>query len=169
MALLAMLAAQDRLDKLIINNLDLKEDLILNTVVALDVEMGEMANEKRWFKHWSLNKEAKEGLLLEIADVMHFYFSLAIQKNFISSLPVACTKKELKADDATKIYLQMKTMLFQSFKELNGRKDNSDYFSNSWELFLDFALNYCGFTFEELENAYFTKNEINFNRQKEGY
>lgn len=169
MGLLTMIAAQDKLDKLIIREKNLQSDLILNTLVALEVEMSEMANDKRWFKHWSQNKEAKEGLLAEIADVMHFYFSLAIQKSWIDKLSVVPKKIEISDEEASGLYIRSKLMLFKAFSEVTKLKDAPDHFESSWELFLTFAMHFCGFTFDELENAYFTKNEINIARQSEGY
>lgn len=170
MSIYTMLSAQANLDRLIIKEKKIEESLVLNTVVALDVELSEMANEKRWFKHWSNKRnEAKDGLLDEIADVMHFYFSLAIQKRWESTLRGMPVKTDVNYQEANKLYLDIKGLLFQSFKEVNQKEDNSIFFGCSWEKFLSFALYFCGYTFEELEAAYYAKHEINLARQSNGY
>lgn len=170
MNVLSMVAAQQKLDAFIIDNKKITEDLVLNTVVALEIELSEMANEKRWFKHWSEKRhEAKEGLLSEVADVMHFYFSLSLQKHWIDHLSKTAKIKKMSYEDANKAYLECKMYLFQAFKEVNQKEDSVIYFACSWEWFLSFVVNFCGFTYEELENAYWTKHDINIARQSEGY
>jgi dimeric dUTPase (all-alpha-NTP-PPase superfamily) len=48
---------QKLLDAHIIKNRGLEEqDLLLSTITALQVEMAELANEVRFFKHWSVNR-----------------------------------------------------------------------------------------------------------------
>lgn len=167
-----MLDAQKELDQYIIRKKGLEgQNLVLNTLVALDVELAEMANESRWFKHWSDKRtEPKDGLLDEIADCMHFFFSLAIQKRWTDQLDLlGITKQSINAESASEIYALIKFSLMMSFKELNGRKDEVETFANAWHLFISFATNFCGFSAEDLENAYWKKNEINIQRQKEGY
>jgi dimeric dUTPase (all-alpha-NTP-PPase superfamily) len=99
-----MLQMQKDLDTRIIKEKGLEgKDLFHNTVVALQVEIGEFANEGRWFKHWSHNQEPRtkafkgpfidaedsteyNPLLEEYVDCVHFYLSIAIQKGWTESL-----------------------------------------------------------------------------------
>ncbi|OLS39114.1 dUTP diphosphatase [Bacillus sp. MRMR6] len=58
-----MLEMQKALDERIIKEKGLEgQELFPNTVLALQVELGEFANEGRWFKHWSDNKVPKHGV-----------------------------------------------------------------------------------------------------------
>ncbi|MBY6268012.1 dUTP diphosphatase [Parageobacillus thermoglucosidasius] len=51
---------QRQLDERIIKEKGLEgQDLTLNTVTALIVELGEFANEARWFKHWSNDRKPR--------------------------------------------------------------------------------------------------------------
>lgn len=60
-----------------------KEELLDNTILALLVEVGELANTTRCFKHWSTKgMMEKEIILDELADVWHFYLSIGNQINF---------------------------------------------------------------------------------------
>ncbi|MDH6595839.1 dUTP diphosphatase [Bacillus aerius] len=53
-----MFEMQAELDRRIIREKGLEgQDLLPNTYVALITELGEFANEGRWFKHWSENQE----------------------------------------------------------------------------------------------------------------
>src|SRR5699024_6396859 len=57
-----------------------KEELLDNTILALLVEVGELANATRCFKHWSTKGTMdKEIVLDELADVLHFYLSIGNQ------------------------------------------------------------------------------------------
>ncbi|MCY1096756.1 MULTISPECIES: dUTP diphosphatase [Bacillus] len=58
MNLQKMFKMQAELDNRIIREKGLEgQDLLPNTYVALITELGEFANEGRWFKHWSENQE----------------------------------------------------------------------------------------------------------------
>ena len=79
---------QDELDKFIIENKNLnmsKKELLTDSVLALQVEVSELANSTRCFKHWS-NKgaEPKEVVLEEYVDVLHFFLSVGNQLGFRS-------------------------------------------------------------------------------------
>jgi dimeric dUTPase (all-alpha-NTP-PPase superfamily) len=55
-----MLSMQKELDERIIKDKGLEgQDLFPNTVLALQVELAEFANEGRWFKHWSNDQEPR--------------------------------------------------------------------------------------------------------------
>ncbi|WP_097026254.1 dUTPase [Clostridium peptidivorans] len=77
---------QDELDKYILEkkNLNLKsKELLTDTLLALQVEVSELANATRVFKHWS-NKgpEPKERIIDEYVDVLHFFLSVGNQLGF---------------------------------------------------------------------------------------
>jgi len=52
-------------------------------LLALSVEVGELANATRCFKYWSTKEdEGKERILDEFADVLHFLLSVANSLDF---------------------------------------------------------------------------------------
>jgi dimeric dUTPase (all-alpha-NTP-PPase superfamily) len=60
MNLAKLLEMQRRLDERIIKEKGLEgQDLFPNTVLALQVELSEFANEGRWFKHWSNDQDPR--------------------------------------------------------------------------------------------------------------
>lgn len=60
-----------------------KKHILVDTIAALFVELGEFANEDRSFKHWSTKKgSSKETQLEEFADCWAFMISIAVQKGW---------------------------------------------------------------------------------------
>lgn len=83
---------QEELDKKILENMkkdiateliyDL-DDLLTEKLLALQVEVSELANATRCFKYWSMKgPEQRERLLEEYADVLHFFLSVGLALGF---------------------------------------------------------------------------------------
>ena len=77
---------QKKLDATILLNNDPdidRNELLTDTILALSVEISELANATRCFKHWSKKgSESKERLLDEYVDVLHFWLSIGLQLGF---------------------------------------------------------------------------------------
>jgi dimeric dUTPase (all-alpha-NTP-PPase superfamily) len=77
---------QQELDDYIKENKKLnisKKELLVDTLLALQVEVSELANSTRAFKHWSdKESEPKERVIDEYVDVLHFFLSIGNQLNF---------------------------------------------------------------------------------------
>lgn len=77
---------QRKLDTTILDKFKLpmtSKELLANTLLALQVEVSELANATRCFKHWSVKgAENKERLLDEYADILHFFLSIGNQLGF---------------------------------------------------------------------------------------
>ena len=59
------------------------EDLFNRKVLALLVELGELANETRCFKFWSIKPSSEKSVVLEeFVDGIHFILSLGIECGF---------------------------------------------------------------------------------------
>ena len=137
-------------------------ELFSKKLLALLVELGELANETRCFKFWSLKAPSdKEIILDEFADGLHFILSLGI-------LLKAENQIDLKAEitqivEPTTQFLKV----YQLISELNS--DRSVEKMN--EVFLAYMElgHLLGFSKEDIENAYFKKNEVNHKRQDSGY
>jgi len=191
-----MLNAQKELDNTIIKKKNLKDvNLTPNTFLALQVELAEFANESRWFKHWSNNqtprtkavrnttmmeedKEYYNPQLDEFADCTHFFLSIANQKGWQDALFIL--EEQLAPDefdgDVTGFFLEMTYFLnkshFEVYKkgeEIAGFQKNEYWFRLAWMLFLNIGINGFGYTLNQIEQAYFLKNKINHQRQKEDY
>lgn len=184
-----MLKAQRELDERINQKHGLKEqDLFSEKIVALQAELAEMANEARWFKHWSEDQEPRllksipdmdhfektrearfirsNPLLEEYADALHFFLSIANLKGWVDRIWSwkLSYEKFPKERSLTELYSETIRSLF-AIKE----PWDSAYFEDAWLAFMAMGLHHFGFTEDEIENAYFRKNRINHERQATGY
>ena len=152
---------QQKLDQYIEeNNSVVEKDLFEQKVLALIVELGELANETRSFKFWSKNKKLNdEAILEEYVDGIHFILSLGLEKGFTFD-------KQLETNEDVSLNSQFLKLyeLIITFKNSPNQKSYDDLFLNY--LLLGRLLHISD---EQLKKAYFEKNEVNFNRQKEGY
>ena len=129
-------------------------------LLALIVELGELANETRCFKYWS-NKgpSAKEIVMDEYADGLHFLLSLGIP------LHARKYKYELKGtgEDLT---LQFHH-LYQAATRLL-----SDYtfeaYEDCFQKYLNLAVD-LGSSADDIVNAYKSKLAVNYHRQETNY
>ncbi|MCY6485255.1 dUTP diphosphatase [Clostridium aestuarii] len=152
---------QSKLDKRIIEEHALhQQSLFSKKVLALQVEISELANETRCFKFWS-NKgpSAKEAILEEYVDCLHFILSLGLEKNY-QDIEV-CVSNDYT--DLTEKFVNM-------YIDINDfvvctSKDN---YKTLFEDFLSLGVN-LRFSSEDIENAYYKKNTINHKRQASGY
>lgn len=179
-------------------------------VLALQVELGECANEWRGFKKWSKDQEPrtwervncpscekkgfvrgnppvdpvkgkhalgnhwyhcddcagflvvdKNPLLEEYVDCLHFILSIGLELNL---------KPTIIWDDIT----TEETDVTYQFLSISMHLLKLDYSEDveSWEmLFGEFYLlgKMLGFTWEQIEAAYYAKNKVNHERQETGY
>ena len=132
-------------------------------MLALQVEVGELANETRCFKFWSLKKPSEASIILEeYVDCLHFILSLGIETNLQNTK----LNKNLKVEnntDTTEMFLNLNEKI-NIFAKNKCEKSYID-------LFEQFILlgNILGFSSENIEEAYLNKNKINHQRQDEGY
>ncbi len=141
-----------------------KSLLLDQTILALLVEVGELANATRCFKHWSTKgSESKERILDELADVWHFYLSIGNQM-------ILKADKPLVLKGYTLIELFIKT--YEKASRLTEVDSSSLFVRHVYEHLGMLIYNIgktLGFTGEEVEQAYMKKHEENYRRQREGY
>lgn len=216
-----MLKTQKNLDNRIIKEKGLDgRDLFPNTILALNVELAEFANEGRWFKHWSNDQEPRtsdkcttclgtgeiygtieegsdpcwqcegdglEGdgnpLLEEYVDALHFFLSSAIQKGWEEHLylheeAIEDLRNGGFQGGLTGAFNEMQYLLLRSYMERQPNKEiektfgmtvQEFHFRSAWFLFICIGLIGFEFTLEQIEEAYFEKNKVNHERQKNGY
>jgi len=154
---------QQKLDQYIIDQHGLQErDLFQEKILALFVELGELANETRCFKFWS-NKQANEKsiILEEYVDNVHFIMSLGLMKGF------GYEAGEAEADESKMDLTGQFNTVFQSVLEFREHTGQTEY-DKLFGAFLVLG-KMLGFTEADIQTAYYEKNKINFDRQNEGY
>ncbi|WP_078595092.1 dUTP diphosphatase [Evansella clarkii] len=141
------------------------EQLLERKLLAFHVELAELANETRCFKFWSEKGPSPEDVILEeYVDGIHFILSVGLEQGFQEennyNFPII-EKKEgaelvqyfYKVIDAVSRHQKEATRL--SFRELFDA-----YLHTGAAL---------GFTEEQILAAYYNKNEVNHERQNQGY
>lgn len=146
------------------NNLQ-DEDLFERKVFAFVVEVAELANETRCFKFWSQKGPSKKEILLEeYVDGIHFLLSLGIEKKLDSiESELEKVKEEPKNLNLTSHFIKVNEEALAFFHNPT-REAYLKLFYTYLQLasFLDFSL-------IEVEEAYFAKNKVNYQRQESNY
>lgn len=171
---------QAELDKKIIEGKGLHGvDLLDEKILALQTELGELANEWKGFKFWSENQKARteakiynkktqlyedgNPLLEEYGDCMHFILSIGNDAILHYCEPISRFlehQTEIQLNNVTDQFLHL-------FMEISGTI-RLDTYIRIWNLFVGLG-SMLGFTWEQIEQAYYEKNEINHHRQESGY
>lgn len=134
--------------------------LLSKKTLALNVEVGELANETRCFKYWSDKKPAgTEKILEEYVDCLHFILAIGIEKEYDDTfIELKGTDYDITEQFLT-IYIDINDFMVCSSK---------DHYITLFEDFLSLGKT-LGFSEEEIEDAYVKKDIINHKRQDEGY
>lgn len=134
--------------------------LLHKKILALQVELGELANETRCFKFWSTKEPSSKDIILEeYVDCIHFILSIGIEKNFQDiTLNVKQITSELSEQFLT-LYTNIAGFIISS---------SVDNYLNIFQDFLSLGET-LGFSVEDIESAYLYKNNINHERQDNGY
>ncbi|WP_391591531.1 dUTP diphosphatase-like family protein [[Mycoplasma] cavipharyngis] len=129
-------------------------------LVALFVELNELANETKCFKYWSNNKKIDlTKVLEEYIDSLHFCLSLILYYQLPSQISFQLVEK---LDDS---------QLSEKFLELNLslQKTTCATTFNSWlQKFLELSYQ-LGFDQKKVFDKYYEKCQINFSRQDNNY
>lgn len=162
MNFLKLFEMQNDLDSKIEKQHGLEEEPLLEKkILALLVEVGELANETRCFKFWSLKPPAEASVILEeYVDGIHFILSLGIEIGVTDGVEL-----DLAADENS--LTAHFVLVYEKIAQFEKSRSEAHYL----ELFRQYLLlgEALGFSPEEIEAAYVKKNEVNHDRQKQGY
>lgn len=170
-------------------------------ILALQVELGECANEWRGFKFWSNDQEPRFGgycgcddgyvdiylghgevgqklcpqcegegtlpnrVLEEYVDCLHFILSIGLELKAEKLVVWSVQESESIIDMFNRVFMQISVI--QSCIESRATIIQTHY-SILVDLFVELG-EMLGFTWEQIEDAYFTKNKVNHERQDNGY
>lgn len=129
-------------------------------LLALLVEISELANETRTFKYWSLRKGIlKERVLDEYADCLHFFLSIGIELK--SSRKIFEVVKQ--DDDLSTQLLNLYSLVIKLYDDFT-----IDHYVRAFQQFVNLipALETSA---EIVKFAYHKKLDENFRRQEENY
>jgi len=137
------------------------ENLVDRKVLALLVEIGELANETRCFKFWSLKPPASTDIILEeYVDGIHFILSLGLEMKIDTNM-------NFEDRESNKTLTEQFLIVYETVSIFKQDPSVSNY-KNMFEEYLLLG-KLLGFTSEQIEKAYVSKNEVNHKRQQQGY
>lgn len=156
-----LLELQKTLDDRILDEHSLHtSDLFSRKLLALQVEVGELANETRCFKFWSTKPRAKkETILEEYVDGIHFILSLGLELG----ISEVSADEQLEASEPVKAFQEVYHAI-----DVLGENQSVEAFHRLLEKYLQLATA-IDLSIEDIEQAYLKKNEINHQRQNQGY
>lgn len=160
--LLSLFEAQERLDSKIVQVHGLQgKNLTADVTSALYVELGELQQEIAYFKYWKKHKNInKERQWDEWADCLHFLLSLGNRyghSNEISEIEYLVVSES----DIPSFHI-----LFQHLYQT----DFTNVLQYSKALTILTAIGYfIGMTEKDMEDSYFAKNKVNYERLENNY
>jgi len=138
------------------------ESTFSDRLLALLTEIGECANETRCFKYWSKKPAAPRDIIREeFVDILHFILSFGVAFHFEPVTPAECGNDWPTSLSAAFVQFTTIAVAFgmTPFRSVYARLLGG-YVRLAAQL---------GFSEEELVVAYRSKNQINHDRQTQGY
>ncbi|MDV2684818.1 dUTP diphosphatase [Alkalihalophilus lindianensis] len=162
MNLKKLFETQEQLNDRILSEHKLENhDLFAEKQLAFLVELSELANETRCFKYWSKKgPSSKSTILEEYVDGLHFVLTLGLSLGYTT---FGQSKNSSKERTLTEQFLYV-----MECNHLLNEKQTEASFHELAQSFLTLG-SLLGFGEDEIEQAYFKKNEVNHQRQDQGY
>ena len=129
-------------------------------LLALIVEIGELANETRCFKYWSLKGPSPKAVVMdEFADGLHFLLSLGI--------PLKTTKFEYEIKKQNK---ELTLQIHDVYKAAIALLDNYDleHYVDCFQKYLNLTPD-LGMSEQDIIDSYKAKLSVNYKRQETNY
>lgn len=156
----SLFAMQRELDARIKEEHQLTGNQFDERLLALLVELGELANETRSFKFWSKKGPSPQSVILEeYVDGVHFLLSLGLALGY--------EPDDFPTGDA---YLDATDAFLDVFRKVTnfGLSKTEAMYETLVVAYLELGYT-LGFTEEMITEAYWAKNEVNHERQNQGY
>jgi dimeric dUTPase (all-alpha-NTP-PPase superfamily) len=169
-----------------------EEDRLSGKILALQVELGECANEWRGFKFWSNDQDSRtfgfkyyefdeqgnptkweqddsvNPLLEEYVDCLHFILSIGLESSeewlIDANYNIGGFEKH---GWNIKNTIEQFQVVFSKISDFSITNDANDFVDLVSE-FIGLG-EMLGFTWDQVEKAYFDKNSVNHQRQEQGY
>jgi len=153
----------DFIEKRLHNENETEESLFKKRIIAFLVELGEYANEERAFKFWSQKPPSELSVRLEeYIDGLHFILGLgnAIEFNYLN---FELSEETKHINGVIDNYLK----IIQNLAAFTTDK-NATSFSELLSSYLN-IVRIQNYSETDLINVYTQKNQINYDRQNQGY
>lgn len=152
---------QQQLNQRIIDEHKLNEaDIVDDRFLAFFVELGELANETRTFKYWSLKGPSADDVILEeYSDGLHFLLTIG--------LTLDRPHLEFYNQETDQTLTQLFLSVYNDANIVRSMGSKFVYV-RMYNTFMLIAKQ-LGFSERDVYDSYMRKNEINHQRQDDGY
>ncbi|PAD69915.1 hypothetical protein CHH83_05775 [Bacillus sp. 7586-K] len=141
------------------------ENRFSKKILALQIEIGELANElPEIFKFWANKKNKPDKALKEYVDGLHFLLSIGNDLEFSNCEIWEMAYEKTLENQFNEVFRKVNTLYFLNRVSVIGLNDYECTLASY--LTLGKAI---GFKPEEIEQAYMDKNKVNHQRQDNGY
>jgi dimeric dUTPase (all-alpha-NTP-PPase superfamily) len=163
------------------------EDRLAKKILALQVELGELANEWRGFKFWSHDQEPRYELydedefsllgdlfeqeyplLEEYVDCLHFILSIGLELEITNIVIDSDYTHENPSVTFIELFGDVRE-LFDDYENDPHREIKRVTYERMFNRFIGLGEKHLGFTWGQIEEAYMKKNQENHRRQEVGY
>jgi dimeric dUTPase (all-alpha-NTP-PPase superfamily) len=145
------------------------EDRLAKKILALQVELGELANElPEVFKFWSNKKNDYEKALKEYVDGLHFILSIGLELGYQNIIPYRMNESEDGINEFNLLMANVSGMWLSSTTKHGMKFRIKEDYHKVFSIFLSLG-KMLGFTWDQIEKAYLEKNKVNHERQHNGY
>jgi dimeric dUTPase (all-alpha-NTP-PPase superfamily) len=146
-------------------------DYIPEKLLALKVELGELANETKVFKYWSIKAAAGRAVILEeLVDCLHFSLGIGLTCGHLLEMD---TGRRLYYPERFNVGNKKKlTEAFNDTFNAVAQFEQTGMLYQSYIIMLQALLNLAaalGFSEQDLYEGYVLKNNKNYERQEAGY
>jgi dimeric dUTPase (all-alpha-NTP-PPase superfamily) len=136
-----------------------EENRFNKKLLACLVELGEAAQEQRSWKYWSNDRKPRtKKLLEELVDVLHFILEFGI---ILEVIYYAEEIEPHKCDTVEEQFIALYNHILSTSLDEVFYLDLLNTYVGLIEM--------VGFTWDEIENAYFDKVKVNYGRLENGY
>lgn len=145
------------------------EDRMSKNILEFQVEVGECANEfPEYFKYWSNKKNNFDKGLVEYADGLAILLELGMDADINPSSRYLEPSREERLNNILVVFHQVIGDASNLYWNHHYKTPNRGSYIHLFQSYLRLG-ELLGFTWEQIEQAYYNKNQINHERQNNGY
>lgn len=165
MDLIKLYESQMKLEQIVRENIGMTEEeftsveMIDKRIFAFKVELGELANEHGWFKYWKQSHLMdRDKTLEELVDCVHFLLAIGIYRKYARFVVELNNVDVYTALTIKDLYTGIMERPIKSAGQWKG----------SLEQLVAIGIK-LGYSIEQIELAYYSKNRKNIERQQNNY
>jgi dimeric dUTPase (all-alpha-NTP-PPase superfamily) len=155
---------QEELEQFVRKNIGMSEEefssveMVDKRIYAFKVELAEFSNETAWFKYWKQSHKMDLAKVIEeLADCIHFLLAIGIYRKYRKFVP-KLNWERWEANTNSALYRAI----------MDNPISSSGQWKDAFEQLIAIGVK-LGFEIEQIQLAYYLKNQENMERQMRNY